>query len=409
MKHLLRLLCVLSVLGMMTACSSATPSVTVGPQPTATVAPTDRVVIPTATLAPTATLTPTAPPANTYWSQPLYFLSGGMIWLLLPGASAPEPIATEGEVDCMDVWSGDNRIAYGTTDGRVYAWMPGQGAVLLHNVQEMADAPVKIHGVSWSSDGTKLAYTVAHTSGQLTRGYPSHPSGLWVFDMQAQWFQWLLSNHYAVEDNPDVIQLRTILKPSWSPDDAALLLRYGYWESNNHFIFEPMDTPLDETHLHDLAKNGWGDGFWTRDGQAVLISAQNYGIVSDLVYVSRLTKESKSLIAGETEGVYVADAQELPGGIVFISSNRLYLGNLTEQDFQYAPVGPASLCNAHITSHVEWDSAGHWGVLVCKHGANDGAPEEVHVISLAGENLDITPYLVALSDIPSAVLWGKNQ
>ncbi len=406
--------CMLSILFLMTACTKQTyPIITTSPQLEMTA--TAIVEVPTSTITPEAT----AMPPGVELPLPLYFLSDGEIWLLSPGEHSPRQLAIEGEASSMDVWPGDNRIAYGTTNGKVYTLMPGQEPVLLHNVQTETDAPVRIRDVSWSFGGTKLAYTVAYTSEQMIfeAGYPSYPSGLWVFDMQGQTTQWLLSDHYMRKDRKNVGYLRVIVESRWSPDDTALLLRLGYWEWTNCAIFEPLDQQLDETNLYPFDVSDWGSGFWTRDGQAtVIISGQNYGVVSDLMYVDRVTKESKLLIDGEAESLYVDDAQELPDGIVFLGTRQmvqpgeeqLYLGKLTERGFQYAPTGPTSLCNTRETGHIEWDPSGHWGVFVCQYGPSEASPEEVHVISLDGENIDLTPDLNTLPNTPTTILWGSD-
>ncbi len=406
MRQLLRLLYVLSALLPITACTKEifpTPATT--PQPPATATATVEAQMPS--VAPTATATPTGAPLP----LPLYFLSEGTIWLLKPGEPSPQEIAIEGEVSTMDVWPGDNRIAYGTTNGKVYTLMPGQGAVLLHNVQAETDSPVRIGHVSWSSSGTKLAYTVAYTAEQMIwqAGYPSYPSGLWVFDLEAQSPTWLLSNHYFQEGERKINQLRVVSASEWSVDDTALLLLYSYWEWSNYSILEPIAHQPYEANVYDLDKSGWGSGFWTRDGQAVLISGQNYRDVSDLMLLDRVTKEPKLLINGTAENLYVSDAQELSSGIVFLGGNRLYMGNLTEQGFQYAPVGTDPLCEAREPGHIEWDTTGQWGVLVCQYGPNDSQPVEIRVISLDGENINLTPFFNTLPKTPTTILWGSNQ
>lgn len=406
MKQLSRLFCLLLALLLITACAKKIPPTpTTPPPPAATATATIEASTPTAM--PIATSTPTGVESP----LSLYFLSEGTIWLLTPGEHSPQQITIEGEVSTMDVWSGDNRIAYGTTNGLVYILMLGQEPVLLHNVQAETDSPMRIGHVSWSSSGTKLAYTVAYTAEQMIwqAGYPSYPSGLWVFDLEAQSPTWLLSNHYLREGERKINQLRAVSASEWSGDDTALLLRYTYWEWSNYSVLEPIAHQPDESNLYDLDKSGWRSGFWTRDGQAVLVSGQNYGAVSDLMYVNRTTKESKLLIDGEAKNLYVDDAQELPSGIVFLGNGRLYLGNLTDQGFQYAPVGPDPLCEAHEPGHIEWDTTGHWGVLVCQYGPSTSQPVEIRVISLGGENINLTPYLNALPKTPTTILWGSNQ
>jgi hypothetical protein len=413
MKQSLRLFCLLSMLLLITACTKEpSPTPTAPPHPTATATPTVEAAKPTAT--PTATATP----SGVDLPLPLYLLSDGAIWLLSPGDDAPQQLAIEGEASSMDVWSEDNRIAYGTTNGKLYTLMAGQKPVLLHNVQEETESPVRIGHVAWSSDGTQLAYTVAYTSEQMIyqAGYPSYPSGLWVLDLQTQSSKWLLSNHYLRGGEKNFGQLRIFSIPRWSPDSTALLLLCSYWEWPDYSILESMSKQLDETSLYDLDSNGWGDGFWTRDGESVLLSGQSYAGACDLLQVDRVTKETRKLIDGEADNLYVSDAQELPDGIVLLGERRieqpekaqLYLGKLTEQGFEYAPTGPVSLCNTRETSHIEWDPSGHWGVFVCQYGRIEALPEEIHVISLDGKNLEITPYLTSLPDVPSSILWGSR-
>jgi hypothetical protein len=240
-------------------------------------------------------------------------------------------------------------------------------------------------------------------------GYPSYPSGLWVFDLQTQSPTWLLSNHYLREGERKVNQLRAVSASEWPVNDTALLLLFTYWEWSNYSVLEPIAYQPDEDNLYDLDKSGWGSGFWTRDGQAVLVAGQNYGAVSDLMYIDRVTKESRVLIDGTAENLYVSDAQELPDGVVFLGGGRLYLGNLTEQDFRYAPIGPDTLCESREPGHIEWDMIGHWGVLICQYGPSTSQPVEVRVIALGGENVNLTPYLNVLPNTPTTILWGSNQ
>jgi len=298
------------------------------------------------------------------------------------------------------------------TAGKVYTFMSGQEPVLLHDVQAEADSSIRIGHVSWSSGGTKLAYTVMYTAEQAIwqAGYPSYPSGLWMFNLQTQTPTWLLSNHYLQEGERDVNQLRVVSASRWSADDAALLLLYSYWEWSNYSILESIEQQSDEDYLFDLDLGGHTSGFWTHDDQAILISGQNYGAVSDLIYVNRVTKESKLLIEGQVANLYVSDAQELPDGIVFLGGGRrLYLGSLSEQNFRYAPVGPDALCKAHEPGHVEWDTTGRWGVLVCQYGGTTPQPVEIRAISLDGDNIDLTPYLDTLPQTPTIIRWGSEQ
>jgi hypothetical protein len=190
------------------------------------------------------------------------------------------------------------------------------------------------------------------------------------------------------------------------------MLRDYYWEGYDALWLDPIAPDLDEANLHDSPEGDWGSGSWARDSGSILLSGQLNHIYGDLVLVERASLEHKQLIDGESEGLYVGDAQELPSGVVFLGmggSTRLYLGHWNGEEFGYSPTGPEQLCDSGAPGHVEWDSTGQWGVLVCEYGPKAlDEQDEVHIVTLNGENINITPYLRSLANVTNLrVLWGK--
>ncbi len=412
MKQILAV-CLVFLIGALyiTACTgSVQPTESVKLTPNATRAP---IIIPN---------TPTALPPSVMSPQgaippiPLYFLADQSIWLLEPGDAVVERLTpSDWKIKSFDVWSEDSRIAYGTFGGRLYVMMPGQEPRLLHDVSAETSYSTTVASVSWSPDGTRLGYTVQYTSERAFReaGNPSYPSGLWLLDMKNETPTWLSSNRYMSVGNNNVNVIRTLADPIWSPDGTALILTGHYWEWIDILWLDPIAPNSDGTTLRESPGDTWGWGSWASDSQSILLSGQQNTTHCDLVKVERASLESKRLINGESKGLWIADAQELSSGIVFLGSERdgrtqLYLGHQNEDRFEYAPIGPGRLCDSGNPGHVEWDSMGRWGVLVCESGSSTSHQDQVRIITLNGENANITPSLAPLTNAESLqMLWGK--
>ena len=362
--------------------------------------------------------TPTPEPPGGNLPLPLYFLADQSIWLLEPGDTLVERITPmERDITSFDIWPGDGRIAYGTLGGQLYVMMPDQEPRLLHDVSAETNYATTVRSVSWSPDGMRLAYAVVYDDQLAFReaGYPSYPSGLWLLDIEDATPTWLLSNRYLNSEESDVNLIRIIVDPVWSPDGTALILTGSYWEWRDILLLDPIAPDLDEANLHDAPGDSWSRGTWASDSQSMLLSGVQNASYGDLVQVERASLESGQLIDGHSERIWVTDAQELPSGIVFLGSGddgetRLYLGQRNENGFEYSPTGPERLCDALSPGHVEWDSTGRWGVFECEFGSipPDLEQNEVHVITLDGENIDITPYLSPLANAERfKALWGK--
>jgi len=342
---------------------------------------------------------------------PLYFLGDQAIWLLEPGDTIVEQVTPDGQgIISFDVWFGDGRIAYGTSGGQLYVMMPGQEPRLLHDVNVDAPYPPMIESVSWSPDGTQLAYTVDYDADQAWQeaGFPSHPSGLWLLNVEEANPTWLLSNRYLNAGETDVNGLRKFWDPVWAPDGTALILTGQCWEWSAIHLLDPIAP--EEANLY-RTPGGWINASWGSDSQSILLSGYMYPSYGGLDQMDRASRELTQLLDGESEEHWVWAAWELPPGIVLLAGReaRLYLGHWDDDGFGYSPVGPDVLCDSGSPIDVEWNATGEWGALLCGGSGPDiNEHDMVHIVSLDGTNINISSYLSPLADVRyPKMLWGE--
>jgi hypothetical protein len=203
--------------------------------------------------------------------------------------------------------------------------------------------------------------------------------------------------------------VRSISDPIWSPDGTALILTGHYWEWTDTLWLDPVAPDPSEANLHDVSDELWITGAWARDSQSILFSGTDYSIFSDLVQVERDSNYSKQLLAGETEGLFIYNAQELPEGIAFLAyhdpqETQLFFGNQTENGFVYAPAGPNRyLCAPGYVRDITWDPTGRLATLSCSQG--------VQIVSLDGTvDVDLTPFLGPLiGEDHLRIFWGPSR
>jgi hypothetical protein len=370
----------------------------------------------TLTLDPTPT--PRVVPAMIELSRSLYVLaamqpsSAGRasgVWRLNSEGSEFERVTPPDlEITSFDVWPDDGRMVYGAETGQLFLVLPGQEPRLLYDAGLGADETIAITSVSWSPDGSRLAFTSKHPwSPDRTA---SQSDGLWLISLDDEMPLRLIGNRGAQWDGDvlDVSELRTIADPVWSPDGSALILTANYWEWADILLLEPVAADSADSNLRDPS-NGWLNGTWADNGQSILLSGMPYSSFSDLSRVSRGSDEPDLLLEGEAEGLYIFHAQELPAGITFLAhtpdyppETRLYLGHQTEDGFSYAPAGPdRSLCVPGYVQNLKWEPEGNLAILTCSQG--------IFLISLDGTvELDLSPYLspLASQDVLKAY-WGQ--
>ena len=344
----------------------------------------------------------------------LYFLSTGPtvgnprgVWRLDPGDTELERVTPPDlDITSFDVWLGDGRMAYGTGSGQLYVVMPEQEPRLLYDAGLRADGAVEINSMAWSPEGTRLAYSLRYSNANVRA--TGQADGLWLVTLNDGEPIKLLNNRHLDADQLDVNAVRSISDPIWSPDGTALLLTGHYWEWIDVLWLDPLAP--DEANLHDLPDELWRTGSWAKDSRSILLSGANYAAFSDLVRVRRDSNESERLIAGETEGLYIYKARELPDGIAFLAfqvdsqETQLYLGRQTDDGFSYAPAGPDRyLCDSGHTRDIAWEPTGRLAVLSCSRGAQ--------LVSLDGSiDVDLTSILGPLAgENDLKVFWGPSR
>ncbi len=408
----------LTVLLLASACNRQPEPVeeTLAPVLTRTLQPS-----PTLTQAPTRTPRPHTPTPfveTATLSKPLFLLSDKAVWVIQPGETVVQRLTPpELKVTTFDIWPGDNRLVYGTDTGQVYLARDTSSIVpepvMLFDAFPDAPYLVRMESLSLSTDGKRLAFSVDYSSpgASQTAGYPSSPSGLWLFEMDTRQAQWVESNRYLSPDQSDITLLRRLATGPWSPDGTGLLLHGIFWEWSDILFLETGDG---ENQLLEPPGDLWGSAFWTPDSQSFLLSGKLNSSTSDLVQVFRHELEPVQLIDGQASKLYVYDAVDLPSGTAFLANcegcspiqTRLYRGHRLGEDFVWTAVNMHQNCTAGAPRHIQWDQEGLIGAMDC-------GPGELRVIQFRIDDiaeLDISAYLNPLGNSEVLKLaWGGER
>jgi hypothetical protein len=412
----------LAILLLLTACNTQpeplpdtptpAPTRTSPPSALTTQSPTLTLPPPTATPRP-PTPTPVVQAASL--SKPLFLLSDRAVWIIRPGETVVQRLTPpELKVTAFDIWPDDNRLVYGTDTGQVYLARDTSAIVPepIMLFDAFPDAPylVRMDSISWSLDGKRLAFTVDYSSpgASQTAGYPSLPSGLWLFDMETRQGEWVESNRYLSPNQSDINLLRRLATGPWAPDGSGLLLNGIHWEWSD-ILF--LDTADGDNALLDPPGDLWGSASWAPDSQSFLLSGRLNSSTSDLVQVNREQLEAVQLIDGQVSKLYVYDAVDLPSGTAFLANcencdpdqTRLYMGHRINEDFVWTAVNMHQNCTSSAPRHIEWDREGIYGAMDCGSG-------ELRVIQFRIDDiaeLDISDYLNPLANSEILKLaWG---
>jgi hypothetical protein len=356
-------------------------------------------------------------------SSPLFILADKAVWIIRPGETVVQRLTPpELKVTCFDVWPDDNRMAYGTDTGQVYLVRdssPEDLSSLLEDEPFMLfdafpDAPylVRMDSLSWSPDGARLAFTVDYSTpgASQTAGYPSSPSGLWLFELASRQATWIESNHYLGPNQSDPNLVRRLTAGRWSPDSSSLILHTISREGTDILLFDTQDP---DGLLVDPPGELWRDASWRRDSQAVLLSGRQAASTSNLAQVQRDGSEPLVLVDGELEGLYVYNAAELPTGTAFLANCagcapdqvQLYIGHRASDRFVYTTANIRQYCQSDTPRHIYWDRAGQSGALDC-------GPGELRAFLFQVDNvteLDLSDYLSPLGRAEVLKLaWGGD-
>jgi len=119
------------------------------------------------------------------------------------------------------------------------------------------------------------------------------------------------------------------------------------------------------------------------------------------------------LLDGQSAGMLIFKAQELPVGIAFVglttdldagtAHSRLYLGHQPPDGFTFAPAGPdRDLCSGGYALDVAWDPQSLQAAVSCHHG--------LELISLDGRvDVDLGPFLEPIEgDNSIRAFWGPE-
>jgi hypothetical protein len=413
---------VLAILLFLAGCSQQPemPSETPTPSPTRSSSPSpsaEPVPIPTNTPRPlTATPSPVVETATL--SKPLFLLSDKAVWVIRPGETVVQRLTPpEFKVTCFAVWPGDNRLIYGTDTGQVYLARDTSNIqtepVMLFDAFPDAPYLVRMDSLSWSSDGKRLAFSVDYSSpgASQTAGYPSPPSGLWLYEMDTRQATWVESNRYLSSNQSDINLLRRLMAGAWSPDGTGLLLHGVYWEGSDILLLEAGS---EDNLLLDPPGDLWGSASWTPDSQAILLSGQLNSPTSDLVLANRDELEPVQLIDGEASRLYVYDAVDLPSGTAFLANcstcapdqTRLYMGHRVGEKFVWTAVNMHQNCTGGAPRFIQWDPEGITGAMDCGGG-------ELRAIQFQIDNvaeLNMSSYLNPLANSEIIKLaWGGEE
>jgi hypothetical protein len=369
--------------------------------------------IPTASVpampTPTIKSTPCSAPSAFGLSVPIYILSKNQreVWVLDPNALVVQRVSLpEWQVTAFDVSPVDGRMAYGTVDGKLILALPGQSPRIVLDVRQTTQLPLRIRSLAWSPDGERLAYAVDLTEGHIGADPAAEElAGIWVWRLTDESRLHLISNRY-IPQGGDVNQMRGFTDPVWSPDGIGMIFTASYWEWIDMLWLDPVAPDLEGINLQDPFEDLWGNASWTPDGGSILVSGKLFSAYGDLYRVTRGTLEKERLIDGETEGLYISHAYELPAGIAFVaygdpSQSQLYLGSHTETGFAYVPAGPeGTLCGDIGPVALSWDRNGRYALVACNH--------QWRVIALNGSlDFDLGSYLGSLaSEDRLDLFWG---
>jgi hypothetical protein len=355
--------------------------------------------------------------------KPLFFLADKAVWIIRPGDMVIQRLTPpELKVTCFDVWPEDNRMAYGTDTGQVYLVRDTKAENLTNFLEEepfmlfdaFPDAPylVRLDSLVWSPDGAKLAFTVDYSTpgASLTAGYPSLPSGLWLFEPASRQATWIESNHYLGPNQSDPNLVRRLTASSWSPDSTGLLLHTISREGTDTLILNTQDPA---GLLIDPPGEYWSSSSWRLDSQAVLLSGRQGSLTSDLLQVQSDGSEALVLIDGEAEGLYIYEATELPSGTAFLANCagcnpdqvQLYIGHRSGNRFVFTAANIRQYCQNGAPRMIKWDASGQTGALDC-------GPGELRVVQFQIDNvaeLDLSDYLRPLGGAEVLEMaWGGN-
>jgi hypothetical protein len=389
-----------------------TPSPTRSPSPSPSVEP----VATNTSRPPTATPSPVVETAKL--TKPLFLLSDKAVWVIRPGETVVQRLTPpELKVTCFAVWPGDNRLVYGTDTGQVYLARDTSSIqtepVMLFDAFPDAPYLVRMDSLSWSSDGKRLAFSVDYSSpgASQTAGYPSSPSGLWLYEMDTRQTTWVESNRYLSSNQSDINLLRRLVAGAWSPDGSGLLLHSVYWEGSDILLLEAGS---EGNLLLDLPGDLWGSASWTPDSQAILLSGRINSSTSDLVQATRDELERLQLIDGEASRLYVYDAVELPSGTAFLArcesctpdQTRLYMGHRVGEKFVWTAVNMHQNCTGGAPRYIQWDLEGLTGAMDC--GAGELRAIQFQIDNVA--ELNMSSYLNPLANSEIINLaWGGEQ
>jgi hypothetical protein len=355
--------------------------------------------------------------------RPLFLLADKAVWVIRPGEMVVHRLTPpELKVTCFDVWPEDNRMAYGTDTGQIYLVRDTNPEDLTSFLEEepfmlfdaFPDAPylVRADSLVWSPNGTYLAFTVDYSTpgASQTAGYPSSPSGLWLFELASRQATWIESNHYLGSNQSDPNLVRRLTASSWSPDSTGLLVHTISRAGTDTMILNTQDPT---GSLIDPPGEYWSRSTWSLDSQAVLLSGRQGSLTSDLLQIQRDGSEPLVLIDGEAEGLYIYEVTELPSGTAFLANcagcnpnqAQLYIGHRAGDRFVYTAANIRQYCQNDAPRYIMWDLSGQTGAMDC-------GPGELRVVQFRIDNvveMDLSSYLRPLGGAEVLKLvWGGD-
>jgi len=220
----------------------------------------------------TPTLVENTQEPDTLLPHALYYLSSSddgnfQVWMLSrDGNTASRVTAETGSVEEFSVSQADGRIAYITNNQLHVVNSNGdQHEILIDGSGTIAETDQyffsqKISGLSWSPDGSTLAYG---------------RNGLHLYHFDTQ-----LDEHVLLNDLEDrgegMIFPKALYSPfQWSPDGSQLLVNIAYYEAGTLGIYTPGNP--------DVLKLGEGivccQPTWSPDSRSIVIASPFLGIV----------------------------------------------------------------------------------------------------------------------------------